>query len=98
MRCANSIVNARFSADLSSFWLIAVRMPFVLQALQVKHRKDNWNEPICNPDKPSRRSDEGGSGTPLAVTLQSLVWGEDYPNGLESGNLREKSTARTSVR
>ena len=63
-------------------------MPFVLQALQVKHRKENWNKPIRDPDKPSRRSDEGGSGTPLAVTLQPLVWGEDYPNGLERGNLR----------
>ena len=73
LRCANSIVNARFSADLGSFWLIAVRMPFVLQALQVKHRKENWNKPIRDPDKPSRRSDEGGSGTPLAVTLQPLV-------------------------
>ena len=49
-------------------------MPFVLQALQEKHRKENWNKPIRNPDKPSRRSNEGGSGTPLAVTLQSLVW------------------------
>ena len=63
-------------------------MPFVLQALQEKHRKENWNKPIRNPDKPYRRSDEGGSGTPLAVTLQSLVWGEDYPNGPERGNLR----------
>jgi hypothetical protein len=45
----------------------------VLQALQEKHRKENWNEPIRNPDKPSRHSDEGGSGTPLAVTMQSLV-------------------------
>ena len=48
--------------------------------------------PIRNPDKPSRRSDEGGSGTPLAVTLQSLVWDEDYPSEPERGNLREKST------
>jgi hypothetical protein len=71
---------------LSSLWLIAVRMPFVLQALQVKHRKENWNKPIRNPDKPSRRSNEGGSGTPLAVTLQPLVWGEDYPSGPERGN------------
>jgi len=46
---------------------------FVLQALQEKHRKENWNKPIRNPDKPSRRSNEGGSGTPLAVTMQSLV-------------------------
>ena len=60
----------------------------MLQALQEKHRKENWNEPIRNPDKPSRRSDEGGSGTPLAVTMQPLVWGEDYPSGVERGNLR----------
>ena len=90
LRCANSIVNARFSADLSSFWLIAVRTLCVLQALQEKHRKENWNEPIRNPDKPSRRSDEGGSGTPLAVTMQSLVWGEDYP--IRGG--KRKSTLR----
>jgi hypothetical protein len=44
-----------------------------LQALQEKHRKENWMKPIHNPDKPTRRSDGGGSGTPLAVTMQSLV-------------------------
>ena len=61
----------------------------VLQALQEKHRKEmKWNKPIRNPDKPSRRSDEGGSGTPLAVTMQSLVWDEDYPRSPERGNLR----------
>jgi len=44
--------------------------------------------PIHNPDKPTRRSDGGGSGTPLAVTMQSLVWGEDYLTGIERGNSR----------
>ena len=66
-------------------------MLFVLQALQEKHRKENWNEPIRNPDKPSRRSNEGGSGTPLAVTMQSLVWGEDYLSSQERGNLRSST-------
>jgi hypothetical protein len=66
-------------------------MLFVLQALQEKHRKENWNKPIRNPDKPTRRSDEGGSGTPLAATMQSLVWSEDYPSGAERGNLRSSA-------
>jgi len=73
LRCANAIVDARFSADVGSFGLITGRTLCVLQALQEKHREANWNKPILNPDKPTRRSDGGGSGTPLAVTMQSLV-------------------------
>ena len=91
--CANSIVNARFSADLSSLWVDRGSCAFVLQALQENTAKENWSKPIRNPDKPSRRSDEGGSGTPLAVTMQPLVWDEDYLTGVERGNLRENPAA-----
>jgi hypothetical protein len=64
---------------------------FCVASTTRKHRKENWNKPIRNPDKPTRRSDEGGSGTPLAATMQSLVWGEDYPSGAERGNLRSSA-------
>ena len=64
---------------------------FCVASTTRKHRKENWIKPIRNPDKPTRRSDEGGSGTPLAVTMQSLVWGEDYPSGPERGNLRSST-------
>ena len=69
-------------------WLIAVRTLCVLQALQENTARRTGLHPIRNPDKPTRRSDGGGSGTPLAVTMQSLVWGKDYPRWLKRGNLR----------
>lgn len=72
-------------------------MCFCVASTTRKHRKENWNKPIRNPDKPSRRSDEGGSGTPLAVTMQSLVWDEDYPTGVQRGNLREKTASERAA-